>query len=95
MSKGKRGGHERGFGGKRRGGIWTVLIGGQKGTTDNDGYVPTVRAQSWNFPSQARAERFASNIQGARVSGPKRFWTPGRVLFAAIVVAVLVMVFAT
>lgn len=63
--------------------VWTVITGGP-------------HPMATTFRSQARAERFASNIQGAKVSGPGsssgRFWTFKRIL-VAIVVVVLVVVF--
>ena len=85
--------HRRQGSGRRRS-TWTVLTQEQVGPADRDGNRIHVRPQAVNFRDRKRAQNLASQVKGARVvrSGPG-FWTPKRVLVAAVVVVVLAVAF--
>jgi hypothetical protein len=81
---------------RRRGrheGLWTVLIPGGKLSRTRE-----VPAQAWTFNDRKRAHRLASNIKGARVSGPRRrgcLWYLGLFLAVSLVLCGLVLIFGS
>jgi hypothetical protein len=79
--------------GKRKAGRWWVTTPEQKASADPVSGRPShIPARSFDFgKDRKRAKKFAGNIQGAKVrrSG---FWSPGRVLFALIVIVVLIVI---
>lgn len=68
---------------------WTVLTRGKRSGSIR------IPAQAWTFRDRKRAQRFARNIQGARLSGPRSrgaLWWLGVLVAVAVVLLGLVVI---